>query len=540
MPRCQSRTTHAASCAAGNASQLPTPCSCCHAAGNASQPPTMHAPSSTAGNVGQPPTAKRARKLKLCPSCRTMASSNRQLTCSNCSKGFDEERRALETYTSVPARAPVGSSRGGAFSRRGNAPAANLSGVAQEHAGYDDDDDAHGFVPPASPGIDAYGGVAETGATYSQNVTYKGLSARHLASNATRTAFIYAVPELGGETERGCHEHVLLIKLPGGDVHLACTCTGHEEVVCGVYWGDVDKFNEVEVRDSCAKCKHTEVVMNAAFKHDDSVCSYQHGKLDLSASNWQGEDDVTLPVQVGRTDDVWLIHQPESNVHVPASLSVAKSSDGHVWPRACVTSGSVPNRSREDEVWICCSCSTKYKCSHVALAANAVDDVFACIDESTMLEDNFASCFLFSDVCTKETLDTLPASTSDVCSVSPGVSRQDVPTSYLWPHSLARSENLIRGGGIIHPCSSCAAIGQKCAHLTDAKPEDAPSCCNGWKLRIAESDAVLLHETCVASVVVHEWACECGKHVVPFDGKSSGIFNWSNKTLATHELCLDF
>ena len=39
-------------------------------------------------------------------------------------------------------------------------------------------------------------GVAETGATYSQNVTYKGLSARHLASNATRTAFIYAVPDL--------------------------------------------------------------------------------------------------------------------------------------------------------------------------------------------------------------------------------------------------------------------------------------------------------------------------------------------------------
>lgn len=148
------------------------------------------------------------------------------------------------------------------------------------------------------------------------------------------------------------------------------------------------------------------------------------------------------------------------------------------------------------------------------------------------------AALLFSEVCTKETLDCIHATTTTGSSTS--VSTQVLSRDSPWEGSVARMEGCNSGGGIIVPCTqySCAELGKRCDHVMDAKPEYAPTCCESheWKCTFVD-DALLLHETCVSTVLVHEWVCSCGKEKVAFDGKSSGMFNWSNKTLATHELC---
>ena len=61
-------------------------------------------------------------------------------------------------------------------------------------------------------------------------------------------------------------------------------------------------------------------------------------------------------------------------------LASSASCVSHTWPRACVTSARVVNRSREQEVFSCCSraCETnKLRCAHVRRVATAVDDALA-------------------------------------------------------------------------------------------------------------------------------------------------------------------
>lgn len=137
-------------------------------------------------------------------------------------------------------------------------------------------------------------------------------------------------------------------------------------------------------------------------------------------------------------------------------------------------------------------------------------------------------------------------------------------------------------GGVVAPCNQCAADGSFCTHCVPPASGDCPICQHPWSAQdpvemgwLIEEAAIVYSLTCLYtpaliyyrrcsngwvllticlilnfSVQPKEWHCfdlriccggsrQCNGRLL-YDGTSDAIFNYSNRSLFTYELCFNY
>ena len=218
-----------------------------------------------------------------------------------------------------------------------------------------------------------------------------------------------------------------------------------------------------------------------------------------------------------------VVHDGKKRTHEVSSSCISISDKGRVWPRRCVA----PTAYKGFQVWMCKSCALG-RCNSPGrdgATCDAVLQVQHKVQEQVLVQDNDASplqgsILNFFDVWLRCEVLNMSMDSHSGGVIKP-VSNTAIPRHHVWAGSKDRMKQSgdLRDEAILRP------------------PTLSCGCTGGFSHALRAKGALLLHTSASYKVDVYGSVCLTCHQLTSYDGFEDGIFNFSNGTLATHELC---
>ena len=204
--------------------------------------------------------------------------------------------------------------------------------------------------------------------------------------------------------------------------------------------------------------------------------------------------------------------------------------------RACVLHVTGPKlgdlrsftTTKNREFWCRRCCRTD--CSHLRTFAGVLD--------ATPVDD--LAHFSFAWINESERAGVDDAQTTRA--ISSAVSKRPRKLTELTPGHRRRV--LREGPGFLDACEECEETPREtpCTHCVPRRPAICPRCssASAWTRALVEDNAKLVCLETGTRVRVYELVCGSCQHRIAYDGAEDGIYNFSNKTLLTHEVVYDW